>query len=238
VPGLLLLGFTGLVLDEDSAHSACDVTMTAVQERFAVELEPAELSGRFTLALMEILRGEGEPGEPAEFIPLFEAAPDVFGGLMVTLGFAPTAADKAWFAKRYRADLREHARLHRDAASILPRLARAGLRLGIVTDADPRLVSDIVDATPLGPLVALRVTASDTGHVKPHPAGYEKALRDAGMTPLDAVAAGASFERDIRAAQAAGIERVVLVDRYDARTVDVPRVKTLAGLARAVRDWG
>lgn len=237
VPRLLLLGFTGTLLDEESEHRACDATMAAVRQRYGLELAPEELSGRFTLALMELLRAEPEPGEPADALPLYEAAPEIFGGLMVSLGFQVSDGDKAWFAKRYRADLRENGRLHRDALAAVPRLAQAGWRLGLVTDADGRFVADLLDATPLGPVIGLRVTAGDSGHVKPDPAPYRLALERAGVAPYDAAAVGASYERDLLAAEAAGIDDVALVDRHDVRTVEVPRLRSLQALVPLARQW-
>jgi FMN phosphatase YigB (HAD superfamily) len=230
VPRWLLLGFTGTLLDEASEHRACDATMAAVRRRYGVELEAEDLSGRFTLALMEIMRGEPGPDEPADFLPLFDAAPEIFGGLMVSLGYQVDEPDKVWFGKRFRADLKEHAGLHRDATQALPRLAEAGWRLGVVTDADPRLVADVLDGSPVGALCARRVSASEAGHVKPHPAGFRMALERSGARAVDVVAVGASYERDVIAAREAGIEDVVLLDRHDARTVEVPRVRSLQAL--------
>ena len=59
----------------------------------------------------------------------------------------------------------------------------------------------------------LAVTAQDCGSYKPAPGHWERFLRDARVTPAEAVHVGASQYHDMRPAAALGF-RTVFVDRH------------------------
>lgn len=241
---LLLFDLVGTLLDEESDYRALDATMDAARSRFTILEAPDALSGDFSLALMEILRGEaesvaGEGVPPAEWVPFETAAKEVFAAVLQVRGISTQPADVAWFWSTFVDAQRRLVRAHVDAAASLEWARRLGHRIFVVTDADPYFVRDIAPATGLASLWDGVVTASEAGEPKPDPALFRLALERAGERAFDAVMIGDSYERDVLGARAAGIGRAVLVDRHRARTVDdVPVISTLerlpAALARLV----
>src|SRR5439155_6952996 len=88
---LLLFDLVGTLVDEESDYKALDATMDAARYRFGIQDDAASLSGDFSLALMEILRGEGEGGRaaapPSEWVPFERAAKEVFAAVLEVRGF-------------------------------------------------------------------------------------------------------------------------------------------------------
>jgi FMN phosphatase YigB (HAD superfamily) len=240
---LLLFDLVGTLVDEESDYRALDETMDAARYRFGIQDEAASLSGDFSLALMEILRGE-EPSpspsrSPSDWIPFEEAAKEVFAAVLEVRGIDAKPHDVAWFWSTFVDAQRRLVRAHPDAAASLECARRLGHRVIVVTDADPYFVRDIVPATGLSRLWDGVVTASEAGEPKPDPALFRLALKRAERSAIEAVMIGDSYERDVLGARAAGIGRAVLVDRHRARTVDdVPVISSLerlpAALARVV----
>ncbi|MHB8604890.1 MAG: HAD family hydrolase [Thermoplasmatota archaeon] len=233
IRGVLFEAF-GVLFDERAEFEALDATMLEATRRFFLDDAPAALSGDFSLALMEIVRGEPEAAEPAEFVPFERAAKDVFAAVLEVRGVTASEIDIAWFWDRLRLARRARMRLYPDAKKLLPRLAERGLVLGIVTDADATLVADALDATGASAWFRGVTTAADAGHVKPHPASCVLAVKKTGLPPRELAFVGASYERDLLAARGAGIWDSVLLDRYAARAgLPVKTVRTLAKLENA-----
>jgi putative hydrolase of the HAD superfamily len=70
---------------------------------------------------------------------------------------------------------------------------------------------------------AAATCSGDTGHFKPHPAPFERALARLGVTADEAVMVGDSLEADVRGAQALGMRAVwKLNGRYGLPHTDEP----------------
>ena len=224
----VLFDLVGTVLDEQSDYEALDRVMARVAERFRLDAKPKELSGEFSLALMEILRQEGDDVEtPAEFVPFEKAAKDIFAAILEFRGFTASPEDVAWFWSSYLEDQRKTWRLYPEAKKVLQDLKAKGLRIVIVTDADRYLAREMLPRLKLDALVDAVVCAEDAGFVKPHPAVFELGIKAAGCAADECAFVGDSYERDVLGARAAGIRHAILVDRHRARTVDVPTVPSL-----------
>ncbi|HVL48078.1 MAG TPA: HAD-IA family hydrolase [Candidatus Thermoplasmatota archaeon] len=229
----VLFDLVGTLLDEGSDYDALDAVMARVIERFGFAEKPGDLSGAFAVALMDRIAAEPHLAEPAAFQSFESAAKDIFADLVRARGFVPASSDVAWFWDAYVELQRQIWRLYPDARKALKAAKALGLHVGVVTDADRYLATEIFPVLALEGTVDAVTTAEEAGYVKPHPAIFRVALAKAGVAPEEAVFVGDSFERDIEGARAAGIARVVLVDRHGARTVDVEhRVKDLAKLGR------
>jgi HAD superfamily hydrolase (TIGR01549 family) len=234
---LVLLDLVGTLLDEASDYDALDGVMKLVVERFRLDAKPKELSGEFSLALMEILRGEPDLEEPADFVPFEKAAKDIFAAILEFRGFKATPEDVAWFWSSYLQIQKKTWRLFPEAKKALKDLKDKGFRIGIVTDSDRYLAAEILPALRLNGLVDFVVCAEEVGFVKPHPAIFERALATAGVAPEEAVMVGDSYERDVLGARGAGVGRAILVDRHRARTVDVPTLPGLKRLPKLLAQW-
>ncbi len=229
----VLLDLVGTILDEESDYEALDRAMANVRARFSLDARPKELSGEFSLALMEILRAEGEDDDrAAEFVPFERAAKDIFAAILEVRGFRASPEDVAWFWATSLEEQRRTWRAYPEAKKVLEGLKARGLRIVVVTDSDRYLAREILPRLRLDEVVDAVVCAEDAGFVKPHPAIFELGVRTAAAAPDECAFVGDSYERDVLGARAAGIERVVLVDRHRARTLDVPTTPSLTRVPR------
>lgn len=237
-PPVVIFSFTGTLLDETGEDRSLDATMRRVASRYETGMSPRELSGMFRLGLMERMHGEPGLEEPTPFVPYQEAVKEVFGSMLEEIGIKAGPDDEDWFRQEHRAMRRRHSKIFPDARRIVLRLDHDGYQMGLVTDADPDFVEDALEGSRLDGILQTRATAQEAGHVKPHPAVFRLALDRLQVDADEAVMVGSSYERDLVGAQEAGIRRVVLLDRHDARTVDVPRAKNLREAQRIIREWG
>lgn len=232
---LLLFDLVGTLVDESSDYESMDAAMEAVRQRFRLDDAAKQLSGDFSLALMEILRAEPEDEGPAEFVPFESAAKDIFAAVLEVRGVVASREDVSWFWRTFLEAQRRLVRVHADALPALAWARKQGFKVWVITDADPYLVEDVLRPTGLAARWDGVVTAADAGEPKPSPAIFRLALERAGVKPSGAIMVGDSYERDIEGARGAGIARGVLVDRHRARTVkDVPVIGSLTALPAAV----
>lgn len=239
---VLLFDLVGTLVDERSDYEALDVTFEAARSRFQIADDASRLSGDFSLALMEILRegeGRGAEGEgrrdDVDWVPFEQAAKEIFAAVLEVRGIDADDADVGWFWRTFVDVQRKVVRPTEDAVPCLQWARKEGYRVFVVTDSDPYFVSDVCPATGLDRLWDGAVTAFEAGEPKPEPALFRAALARAEASPVDAIMVGDSYERDVLGARAAGIHRAVLVDRFQARTIDdVPVISSLLSLPAAL----
>lgn len=239
VRDVLFFDLVGTLVDEASDYEALDAAMEAARFRFGIQEPASELSGDFSLALMEILRAEDPEGEgggaPAEFVPFELAAKEIFAAVLEVRGIQATESDAAWFWGTFVQVQKKLVRLHPEARAALQWARREGYAIWVLTDADPYLVDDILPASGVAKLWDGVVTAAEAGYPKPEPPIFRLALKRAGVSASRAIMIGDSYERDVLGAREAGIPRAVLVDRHRARTVDdVPVITSLDALPSAL----
>lgn len=99
----------------------------------------------------------------------------------------------------------------------LRRLAQAGLRLGIVTAGDRRVVAEQARLFGLDELLPVRVHADDLPWVKPHPEPLRHALRGLGIDDPGRAAYVGDVPDDMRMASAAGSKPIGIVGRLGTR---------------------
>jgi putative hydrolase of the HAD superfamily len=102
------------------------------------------------------------------------------------------------------------ARPFEDTIEVLKALREAGLKLGLVTNADlPMWMRDYeLDAFGLVEMIDVRLTAGDVGHLKPHPAPFKEAAKQLGVLPEEAVFVGDRLQDDVIGARSAGMRAV------------------------------
>jgi len=127
-------------------------------------------------------------------------------------------------------------RVFPDVWEALSRIRRHGIRIGVVSNFDERLVRLVVGLG-LGPLVDLVVPSSRAGAAKPDPAIFRAALAGLGVSPLAAVHVGDGLIPDVEGARAAGL-RAVLIDRSARRPRIPPDVSTITALSELTAVLG
>ena len=103
----------------------------------------------------------------------------------------------------------EHFALYDDVEPALRSLAASGIRLGLVSNSH-RSLEAFEQHFELHDLVAVSVSSSEHGYMKPHPSIFQAALRGLGVTAPDTVMVGDSPRQDIEGARAVGMRAVLL----------------------------
>lgn len=110
----------------------------------------------------------------------------------------------------------------------LERLKSAGLKLGVVSNADGRVEAQL-EAAKLADLLDFVIDSHRVGLEKPDPRIFQLGLERAGVAAHEALYVGDLYAIDVLGARSAGIEGV-LVDPLMLETVDCPRVRSIAEL--------
>jgi HAD superfamily hydrolase (TIGR01549 family) len=121
------------------------------------------------------------------------------------------------------------------AVECLTRLREAGIRVGVVSNADGRIAQALRRAG-LAELLEVIVDSTVVGVFKPNPAIFDYALRPLGLEPAETWYLGDTVAYDAVAADAAGLVSWV-IDHAGLHTVDHPRrVRSLVEFADIVLD--
>ena len=99
--------------------------------------------------------------------------------------------------------------VHERTHAALDRLRAAGLRLGVVSNSDGRVVQAL-EAAGLSDSFDVVIDSGVVGIEKPDPRIFQAALDALGVAPQEALYVGDLFEVDVVGARAAGIEAVLL----------------------------
>ena len=124
-------------------------------------------------------------------------------------------------------------RPYHEVPETLGALRARGLSLVVVSNWDVSL-HEVLASTGLTDLVDGAIASAQLGTAKPDPAIFAAALRIAGAEPEEALHAGDSVEADIRGANAAGIEAVLVARRGEAAPDGVRAIPSLAELPALV----
>ena len=127
----------------------------------------------------------------------------------------------------------QHFSLYDDVDPTLSILAAGGLRLGLISNTH-RCLTSFQSHFELEGLIAVAISSSQHGYMKPHPSIFEAALKLMNVAPQEAVMVGDSLKQDIAGARRIGMA-AVLVNRSPAApaindTAGIPIVRTLTEL--------
>ncbi|HSW58318.1 MAG TPA: HAD family hydrolase [Dehalococcoidales bacterium] len=120
--------------------------------------------------------------------------------------------------------------LFEDVLPAIQELKRKHLKIGVITNADARVLSAI-QSSAIGNLVDFVTTSEEAGAEKPDSAIFRQALKKAGLEASETVFTGDQYENDVVGARGAGMD-AILLDRWDALpdSPDYIRIQTLASI--------
>jgi len=108
----------------------------------------------------------------------------------------------------------QHFEMYDDVPQVLQRLARDGLRIGLISNTH-RCLASFQSHFELQGLITATVSSSDHGRMKPHPSIFSAALQLLSVPAEEAVMVGDSLRHDVEGALGVGM-RAVLLNRGDA----------------------
>jgi len=119
-----------------------------------------------------------------------------------------------------------------DVLSTMKGLKERSLTLGVVTNAERKILSQLGEVG-LEDYLDFVVTSEEVGANKPEPPIFLAALDRAGVRPFEAVHVGDQYQLDVVGAMEVGINPV-LIDRYDLfpELSDCPRILSLNELTQ------
>jgi putative hydrolase of the HAD superfamily len=136
------------------------------------------------------------------------------------------------FARFARADAWE---VYPEVPDALEALRRRGLRLGVISNWDPRL-PEVLERLGLAPLFDSLVYSSAVGAEKPDRRIFEAALRSLGVEAGEALHVGDGRLEDVEGAQAVGMHAVHLTRGRSAGDLrDLSRLPELVAMERVSR---
>jgi HAD superfamily hydrolase (TIGR01549 family) len=195
------------------AVSARDVTVAEYRGKHAVD---ADLRARR-------LGTDGLGTDATRQAPYFET-------IMNALGVAPDAIEPIGAALRAENERRCLWRvLYDDTPAVLVELQRRGYALGVVSNADGRVVGDLA-ISGLDVHFSAVIDSHVVGVEKPHPGIFALALEGCGARPEQALFVGDIYEIDVVGARNAGLTPVLLDPLGLYGEVDCLRIESLVRL--------
>jgi putative hydrolase of the HAD superfamily len=124
----------------------------------------------------------------------------------------------------------QHFFLYDDVAPVLRALAARGVKIGLISNSHRPLAS-FQQHFELEGLIAVAVSSSEHGYMKPHPSIFTAAMMLADVQASESMMVGDSLSHDIDGARRVGM-RGVLVHRSDdpAPETDVPVIRSMSEL--------
>ena len=129
-------------------------------------------------------------------------------------------------------------RLYPDALPTLKTLGRCGgmgLSLGIISNTQS-FDLDFLRRDGLEPFMDVICLSCDLGVLKPDPAIYRHAAGQMGLEPAQILMVGDSLMDDVKGADRAGMNGVLL-DRSGANATGAPAIRTLSELPGLITSW-
>jgi putative hydrolase of the HAD superfamily len=172
--------------------------------RHGLTVDP-EVFGPAVAAASALLdEGQDHAFDPKLFIGYIRRIIEQMGGQGPGLDACAREIYHEWAAN-------QHFFLYDDVAPVLTALARAGYRLGLISNTH-RCLTSFQEHFDLNGLITAAISSSEHGHNKPHPSIFRTALRLLQVQAEEAVMVGDSMKQDIIGAQGVGM-RAVLVCR-------------------------
>ncbi|MFI5303942.1 MAG: HAD-IA family hydrolase [Nitrospiria bacterium] len=168
-------------------------------------------------AFFDVFKKEPPPNFPESCVPNERLALEkswwysVVKQVFIQVGMFPGFDD--YFHEVYSVFKGSHGwELFPETVEVLTQLKRNGYQTGMITNFDSR-VYDVNRALGIEPLIDSLTLSSEAGAPKPNPKIFAKAIETHHIQPKEAIHVGDSLTDDVRGAQNAGMQ-AVLIDRH------------------------
>ena len=155
--------------------------------------------------------------------------------LLTTAGYeaSPELAWRIW--SRVRATPKELS-LYDDVLPALKAIKEAGLTTGVISNMGMELGAMLAQLT-ITDYASVWVSSGEVGANKPHPEIFNAALSKAGVSALESIHVGDSYESDVRGALGAGMHPLLLWRQRGGRPPgDTASVRTLKEVLPYLRE--
>ncbi len=201
--------------------------------RYGLESSDPDLARKLTESFRRGFRSQGPlafPNQPADRIPALERA---WWKRVVTATFGPYHRPldfEAFFEDLYEMfRTAEGWRLDPDAVRVLEALRDAGMKIGLVTNYDSRVL-DVLESLGIRRLFDAVTVSTLVGTAKPDPLIFEKSCAALSCDPAQTVHVGDDYEDDLQGASQAGLHAFLYDPGGRYRDQNLPRICKLAEL--------
>ncbi len=191
------------------------------------------LARKLTESFRRGFRSQGPlafPNQPADRIPALERE---WWKRVVTATFGPVNRPldfEAFFEDLYNMfRTSEGWRLEPDADRVLKALRDRGMKIGLVTNYDSRVL-DVLESLGIKSLFDQVTVSTLVGAAKPGPLIFHRACVALSCLPADAAHVGDDYEEDLLGASQAGLRSILFDPRGRYEDQNVPRICKLADL--------
>ncbi len=205
----------GALCTYDGADRLASTAFLAMVDRFGVSGDTAERFGLFCARFAQAARWyQGQ-----RFYLQRDMLQEARRAGLRALGVQASAADERELDRIWLQVIAERMRPRPEAYDVLERVRRAGLKVGIISNADCEEFTQNLEGTRFGELADVLLCSEQAGSCKPDPMIFYEALRRLRVRPAEAVLVGTSLELDIHGARLVGM-RSVLLDGQSPRSWD------------------
>ncbi|OLD16876.1 MAG: hypothetical protein AUJ01_09830 [Acidobacteria bacterium 13_1_40CM_3_65_5] len=198
--------------------------------RYGIDVEPSKFADAVASAAPLLNGPEDAPYNAEIFIAYTSHIIREMGGRGPNVDACSREIYEEWAAC-------QHFELYDDVPAVLQTLAKAGIRIGLISNTQ-RCLTSFQSHFELQGLIAATVSSFEHGYMKPHPSIFSAALERLGARPDEAVMVGDSIRQDIEGALRVGM-RAVLLHRGEtpparASELGVPVIRSLSELPNLV----
>ena len=198
--------------------------------RYGIDVEPSKFADAVASAAPLLNGPEDAPYNAEIFIAYTSHIIREMGGRGPNVDACSREIYEEWAAC-------QHFELYDDVPAVLQTLAKAGIRIGLISNTQ-RCLTSFQSHFELQGLIAATVSSFEHGYMKPHPSIFSAALERLNARPDETVMVGDSIRQDIEGALRVGM-RAVLLHRGEtpparASELGVPVIRSLSELPNLV----
>ncbi|MEX0784123.1 MAG: HAD family hydrolase [Dehalococcoidia bacterium] len=210
----------GALCTYDRANEMAAAAFRAIVERFTVAGDASEKFGLFCSRFAQAARWY----QSQRFYLQRDMLRDARAAGLRALGVQSTATDEHELDRLWFDCINRSMKPRPEAYALIECLRDAGVKVGIISNADCDEFSVNLAGTRFAELADVLICSEQAGSCKPDPMIFYEALKRLGVRPAEALYVGTTFELDVRGAVVVGM-RSVLLSGQSPRWWDQPGVE-------------
>ncbi|MBI2828713.1 MAG: HAD family hydrolase [Acidobacteria bacterium] len=191
--------------------------------RYGIDVDPSRFSEAVLSAAAILGEQHDHTYDPDIFVRYTRRIIEGMGGSGEQLGPCAKEIYTEWAAC-------QHFFLYDDVTPALRELAARGVQVGLISNSH-RCLASFQQHFELHGLIAVALSSSEHGYLKPHPSIFESALKLLGVAAAEAVMVGDSLSHDIEGARRVGMRGILVRRSPDAAQAGVPGVPVIHDLS-------
>jgi putative hydrolase of the HAD superfamily len=191
--------------------------------RYGIDVDPSRFSDAVLSASTVLNEDQDHTYDPDLFVRYTRRIIEGLGGSGEQLDACAKEIYAEWAACH-------HFFLYDDVTPALQELAARGIKVGLISNSH-RCLTSFQQHFELHGLIAVALSSSEHGYLKPHPSIFESALKLLGVAAAESVMVGDSLLHDIEGARRVGMRGILVQRSADASLARSPAVPVIRDLS-------